>query len=153
MKRADIVADIIDYLGEITTANGYTSDFTGSVFSWKSEQVPAGAKLWVEVHDPQMDFKETLISPGAMIQLSVNVAVFCADGGSTAGTIRQAIQDIYSCLVWKRDDFVTGHKAKIIYQGDEMEIFEEDIIAGVGLVKLMIEYPDFIAKVTPPEVP
>lgn len=149
MKRENIINDLVTWLKTITPDNGYNSDFANCVYSWKTEQIPENVSLWVEIHDPAVDITNKYNIPNVEMALAINIVVFCSDGSQTAGNIRKAIEDIYRLIIAKRVALITSYQCKFELEGDEMEIFEEDIIAGVGFIKLKFEYIETFTPAVP----
>lgn len=150
MKRHDIVTDIISMLGTVTPANGFHSDFSGRVVSWKSDQIPQGSDLVVQVQDVQAEPGDRFNLPNVQFRLILNIVVFCAAGNDTAEKIRLAMDDIYRKIISSREALITNYGGiRLSLSGDDMEVFEDDIIAGVGIVGLVLEYIELYTAAVP----
>ncbi len=150
MKRHDIVNDIISRLGTVTPANGYHSDFSNRVVSWKSNQIPQDSDLVVQVQDIQAEPGDRFNLPNVEFKLVLNIVVFCAAGDDTAEKIRLAMDDIYRSLINYREALITSYGGiKFALTGDDMEVFEDDIIAGVGIVGVNLEFIELYAAAVP----
>ncbi|MCA0387923.1 MAG: hypothetical protein LCH52_05455 [Bacteroidetes bacterium] len=150
MKRHNIVSSIIDKLKTVTVENGYYSDFSNCVYSWKPGQIAQGTDLWVEVQDASSELGDRINLPNLEIKLSLNIVVFCASGTDTPELIRKAMDDIYRVLINNREYLITTYgSVKMNFTGDDMEVFEEDIIAGVGIVGMMLGYYELYSPAVP----
>jgi len=156
MKRHNLVQDIITKLQTITIANGYNSDFTNKVVSWKSDQIPESTSMWVEVQDASAEVPGEFTFPNVEFRLAINIVIFCASGATTAENIRKAMDDIYRKLINSRESFTTTYgRFSMKFTGDDMEVFEEDIVAGVGIVGCVFTFIELFTPAVPlpPEEP
>lgn len=150
MKRHDIVTDIISTLETVTPANGFHSDFSGRVVSWKSDQIPQGSDLVVQVQDVQAEPGDRFNLPNVQFRLVLNIVVFCAAGNDTAEKIRLAMDDIYRKIISSREALITNYGGiRLSLSGDDMEVFEDDIIAGVGIVGFVLEFIELYTPAVP----
>lgn len=154
MKRHSIVTDLISRLKTVTPSNGYYSDFSNSVVSWKSDQIPQGTDIYVEVQDASAQPGDRFNLPNVAFRLVLNIVVFCAAGDSTAEKIRKAMDDVYRLLICSREALITSYGGMKFYlNGDDMEVFEDDVIAGVGIVGFTLEYMELFTPPVPPPPP
>jgi hypothetical protein len=145
LKRKTIIDAVKTRLATITVANGYRTGIGSDVKIFRMDVPRADstgiAAAMVDIRDTSNDpLGQTAISPqnGMDWMLTLEITIYAWQGSTTADYIRNAISDVYKAcgtdITWSGNAWTTTPL------GDQLEVEQDAIKLGVGLVRIAINY-------------